>query len=112
MYYHHGRKLRAFVHGDDYATVGTLAGLRWLQKHLESLFEMKTVIAGHSNKQDVVTEAKKLNRVIRAVPSGWEYECNRRHVELFLEEMQMKDCKCVGMPELEALKSRGDHDDE
>ena len=39
---------------------------------------MKAVIAGHSKKQDVVTEAKILNRVIRAVTSAWEYECDDR----------------------------------
>ena len=60
---------RALVHGDDYATVGSFEGVRWLQKELESAFEMKTVIAGHSGKPGVVTEAKILNRVIRAVPT-------------------------------------------
>ena len=64
------QEVRALVHGDDYATVGTLDGFRWLQKQLGSAFEMKMVIAGQSEKQDVVTEAKILNRVIRAAPIG------------------------------------------
>ena len=46
---------------------------------------MKTVIAGHSGKPGVVTEAKILNRIIRAVPTGWEYECDQRHAEIVLE---------------------------
>ena len=51
--------------------------------------------------------------MIRAVPSGWEYECDQRHAEQILEEMQMKNCISVGTPGLEeALKSSGDHDDE
>ena len=54
---------------------------------------MKTVIAGHSKNQDVVTEVKILNRVFRAVPSGWEYECDQRYAEIILEEMQMKECR-------------------
>ena len=36
------------VHGDDYASVGDLDGLRWLQEQLEADFEMKTVVVGHS----------------------------------------------------------------
>ena len=112
VYYHHGTKLRALVHADDYATVGTLEGLMWLQEHLESAFEMTTVIAGHSKKQDVVTDTMILNQVIHAVPSGWGYECDQRHADIILEEMHMKDCKSVGTPGLEdAFKSSGDHDD-
>ena len=46
---------------------------------------MKTVIAGHSDGEGVVREAKILNRIIRAVPTGWEYECDQRHAEIILE---------------------------
>ena len=73
---------------------------------------MKTVIAGHSKKQDVVTEAKILNRVIRVVPGGWEYGCDQRHAEIFLEEMQMKDCKFVGTPGLEERSRKEATEDE
>ena len=89
------KNLRTFVHGDDYAAVGSLEGVRWLQKELESAFEMKTVIAGHSRKPGVVIEAEILNRVIRAVPTGWEYECDQRHAKIILEELDLKHCKPV-----------------
>ena len=71
VYYSRKKNLRTLVHGDDYAIVGSLEGVKWIQKELESAFEMKTVIAGHSGKPGVVTEAKILNRIIRAVPTGW-----------------------------------------
>ena len=77
--------IRTLVHGDYYASAGSLEALRWLQGKLEGTFEMKTVIAGHSSDPEVVTEAKILNRVIRAVPTGWEYECDQRHAEIIIE---------------------------
>ena len=71
-YYHKKMDLRTLVHGDDYATVGSLKGVRWLQQQWDSAFDMKTVIAGHEQVDGVGGEAKILNRVIRAVPEGWE----------------------------------------
>ena len=106
VYYNKSRNLRTLVHGDDYATVGSLEGLRWLQGQLEEAFEMKTVIAGHSGADGVVTEAKILNRVIRAVPSGWEYECDQRHAEIILEELQLQGCKPVVTPGIEDTLKR------
>ena len=67
---------------------------------------MKTVIAGHSGAKGVVTEAKILNRVIRAVPSGCEYECDQRHVEIILEELQLQGCKPVVTPGIEDTLKR------
>ena len=81
-------------------------GARWLQKLLESAFEMKIVIARHSGKAGVVAEANMLNRVIRAVPAGWEYECDKRHAEIILEELQPKDCQPVGTPGVEETLNR------
>ena len=54
VYDNKAKDLRTLVHGDDYATVGSFEGVKWLQKELESAFEMKTVIAGHSSKPGVV----------------------------------------------------------
>ena len=68
VYYHAKRSLRVLVHGDDYASVGRLANLRWLQAELEKAFDTKTVIAGHSREADVVTGAKILNRIVCATP--------------------------------------------
>ena len=40
---------------------------------------MKTVIATHGEAAEIVKEGKILNRVIRATPEEWEYECDQRH---------------------------------
>ena len=107
VYTHKKRNLRTLVHGDDYATVGSLEGLRWLQKELEAAFEIETVIAGHSNNEGVVREAKILNRIIRAVPAGWEYESDQRHAEIILEELQMGEgTRPLGTPGVEETLKR------
>ena len=90
MYYNKARKLRTLFHGDDYASVGSLDNLRWLKGQLETTFEVKSVICGHSGETDVVWEAKMLNRIIRATPEGWEYECDQRHAEIMIEAMGSK----------------------
>ena len=41
LYYHRGRNLRTFLHGDDFATVGTRSGVKWLKDALEKRFEIK-----------------------------------------------------------------------
>ena len=41
--YYKKMDLKTLVHGDDYATVGSLSGVRWLQAQLELAFDMKTV---------------------------------------------------------------------
>ena len=103
--------MRTSVHGDDYATVGSLDGCNWLQKELKIAFDVKTIIAGHSGKPGVVTEAENLNRVIRAVPAGWEYESDQRHAEIILEELQLNECKPVGTPGVEETFKRSAEDE-
>ena len=98
MYYHRARGIRTLVHGDDYASVGSVVSLRWLKARLEETFDMKTVIAGHSEATDIVREAKILNRVIRATSEGWEYECDQRHAEIMIEAMGLTGSRPLGTP--------------
>ena len=106
MYYNKERKLRTLVHGDDYASVGSLANLPWLKGQLEATFEMKSVICG------VVREAKILNRIIRASPEGWEYECDQRHAEIIIEAMGLESIKKVTTPAAEESHKRTEEDEE
>ena len=70
---------------------------------------MKAV--GHSGRPGIVDEAKFLNRVMRAVPEGWEYECDQRHAEIILEELQLVGGKPLGTPGVdEVLKRTPDED--
>ena len=72
------------MHGDDYASTGTLDNLKWLQTEVENRFDMKTQVVGHSGKEGVVGETRILNITVRATPDGWEYECDQRHVDIIL----------------------------
>ena len=100
---------RSRVHRDDFATVGSLERVRWLQNELERAFEMKTVIAGHSGNPGVVAEDKFLTRVIRAAPCGLECECDQRRADNRFVELQLKDRKPVGTSGVEkTLKRRAE----
>ena len=96
--YHQNRQLRCLVHGDDYATAGSHPDLMWMQAELESRFEMKSVVVGHSNAPGVAREGKILNRVVRATTDGWEYECDPRHIELLVEELGLEKSRAVTTP--------------
>ena len=50
LYYHRRRNLRTFLHGDDFATVGTRREVTWLKAALEKRFEIKTQCVGPSAK--------------------------------------------------------------
>ena len=42
LYFHEGRNLRTFFHGDYFASVGTKENVRWLKDVLERRFEINT----------------------------------------------------------------------
>ena len=42
LYYHVERNLKTFLHGDDFATVGTRARTSWFKEALEKRFEIKS----------------------------------------------------------------------
>ena len=111
VFYHEKKNLRTLVHGDDYASVGSLEHLAWLKKHLEDRFEMKTVLVGHSSEPGVVREAKRLNRVVRANDAGWEYECDQRHVEIILEHLKLTEAKPLSTPGVEETTVKNSEDD-
>ena len=95
-------QMQTLVLGDDCTTAGCLEGARWLQEEHGSAFEMKTVIAGHSGKPGVVTEAEIFNQLILAVPNGWEYKCDQRHNEIILKELQRQELRIfsTGVPRI------------
>ena len=87
VFWHPRRGISTLVHGDEYASTGTVEQLDWLRGRLEEKFEMKTVLLDHSNRKDVQREVKVLNRVLRGTKDGYEYECDQRHVEIILEQL-------------------------
>ena len=62
---------------------------------------MEIQVLGHSDREGVQREAKILNRVIRAPPQGWEYECDRRHVQIIPEQLELTEAKPLSIPGVE-----------
>ena len=59
---------------------------------------MKKAFVGHSSGADVASEGQILNRIIQATSAGWDYECDQRHVEVSIEELEFTALKSVSTP--------------
>ena len=70
-FWHPRRRTRTLVHGDDYASTGSLSQLDWLRSRLEEKFDMKTQVVGHSSREGVQRDAKSRSRVLRATQDRW-----------------------------------------
>ena len=46
LYHHAERNLQTFLHGDDFATVGSRVGTKWFKEALEKRFEIKSQCVG------------------------------------------------------------------
>ena len=95
-FYHKQRDLRTLVHGDDFVTSGQREGCGWFKKQLETRFSIKTRILGM--REDEVKEERILNRVIRVTSQGWEMEADQRHVDIMIEQLNLKEAKGVSSP--------------
>ena len=120
LYYHESRNLRTFLHGDDFATVGTKEEVNWFRQSLEKRFEIKSSCVGSAvagvwakgtgspsapaptatNGEDMVegSECRLLNRVIRCTPEGWEVEPDQRHVDMLIQGLALKTANGVAPP--------------
>ena len=108
LYYHRGRNLRTFLHGDDFATVGTREQVTWFRASLEKRFDIKSQCVGHgavgvpgcrvtgsstapaptsTNGEPLIegAEGRLLNRVIRCTHKGWGVEPDQRHADLIIQ---------------------------
>ena len=62
VFYHEGRNIRTYVHGDDYVSTGISKDLQWLKEQLESKYQVKTQTLGPEEGQ--CQEVKILNRIV------------------------------------------------
>ena len=85
-----------FLHGDDFASVGNRASLRWFRERMEQRFGIKTSVVGTGFGE--VQEARVLNRIVRITSNGWEYEPDQRHAEMIVEQLGLKEAKAVETP--------------
>ena len=136
LYFHQKRNLRTFLHGDDFATVGTREGVKWLKEALERIFEVKTQCIGpgavmngnmggasasiglatttaNGEEMREGSEGRLLNRVLRCTPTGWEVEADQRHADLIVQELALEDARGVITPgENEPRRKDGENEEE
>ena len=70
--------------------------MQWMENQLERRFEIKTKFVGL--RPDESREARILNRIIRVGEEGWEMEADQRHVDIVIEQLNLKDAKGVNPP--------------
>ena len=97
IFSHADRDLVCVVHGDDFTTLGNDDNLNWYEAELAKHFELKLrgrlgVACSGDN------EIRILNRIVRIIDRGLEYEADARHVELIVESLQLQDSKPVTSP--------------
>jgi len=96
LYSHAEWKVRVFLHGDDFASVGSREALRKFKTKMEQRFEIKTSVIGTGLGE--VQEARVLNRIIRITDRGWEYEPDQRHAEMIVEQLGLEETQSVETP--------------
>ena len=98
--------------GDDFTTAGPKCEIDWFEKLLEEKYELKK--GGRLGPgPDDTKELTVLNRVLRWVDGGVEYEADPRQGEKLLESLGLggEGCKAMATPgqKLEVEKLKVDH---
>ena len=97
VFYHEERGTRPYVHGDDYVSIGIAKNLEWMKQQLEARYQVKTQTLGPDEGQS--KEVKIFNRIVTWCSSeGFIYEEDPRHIELIIEQLNIKDAKPVTTP--------------
>ena len=95
IFYHPEKKIRSYVHGDDYVSTGSREALKWMQTKLESKYHLKTQMLGPGHEQQL----KIINRIVTwHNHRGITYEADPRHVELVIEQLGLQNASTVSTP--------------
>ena len=78
--------------------------LEWFRKKLKAEFEIKTTIIGW--KDNMEKEMRVLNRILRIVGGGVEYEADQRHAELVNKQMALETANTVMTPVDEEIETK------
>ena len=82
---HNDRDLRCVVHGDDFAFARGDEDLDWVQKKMEESFLIK-IVGKLGPDADDLKEIRILNRILRWLPEGIQYEADPRHAEILARD--------------------------
>lgn len=89
--------INAIVHGDDFTAMGTAKDLDHREAELAKHFELK--IRGRIGEGlDGPNEIRILNRCLRFIPNGLDYEADPRHADLLLDAFGLIDSTGIVMP--------------
>ena len=103
LYHHPVWGITTLVHGDDFISEGDDDMMNKFRVALEARFKIKTQMVGLGGGEEQ-SEARALNRVIRATEDGWEYEPDQRHIDLLIDGLGLQQAKGVSTPGEEEKK--------
>ena len=84
VFHHESRRIRTFVHGDDYVSTVMPEQLQWLKGKLEEKYQLKMQWLGPGDKYQ--REVKILNRIIAWDDhKGIQFEADPRHAEIIID---------------------------
>ena len=95
---HVARGISLTVHGDDFASTGTEAQLRWLDTRLREAYETKTKFLGPDAARGHEQTVRILNRIIQWTSDGISYEADQRHAEILIDELGLAGARGVTTP--------------
>ena len=93
-FYNPARRIRTYVHGDDYVSTGLPENLNWMKRELEKKYQVKTQMLGLD--KDQLSQVNILNRIVSWEGArGFVYEVDPRHVEIVVNQLKLQDAKEV-----------------
>ena len=110
LFFHKGKDIPAYVHGDDYAVTGTRREMKALEKEIKKTFDIKAEYLGP--REYDMKEVRLLNRVIRYTDKGIEYEADPRHQEIIISELGLTGAKSLSSPGTRDMPKTPDCDED
>ena len=95
-YYHRGKELRTYIHGDDFVSSGKEKNLVWMKENLQKKYKIKTSILGPGKGDE--KQVKILNRVLTWHEKGIKYEADPRHVEIMVKDLKLEEANGSKLP--------------
>ena len=92
------RHIRAFVHGDNFTTLGSRKQLDGFKGRIESKSKIK--YKGRLGTRDTdIKSVRILNRIVTLTSEGIDYESDQRHAKIIVKQTGLKeDSKAVATP--------------
>ena len=93
-----------YEHGEDFTSTGPKVELDWLESQLEGKYELRKGEGRLGPGVDDCKEILVLNRAIRWMEQGLEYQADLRQGESFPEGLELAgECKSVATPGLKPV---------